>query len=154
MIFHNMNLIRNLRYLQRPRNIRRFRRRESIEIFLLLWLWLLTILIFSFTINFTIEFAIIVQKIELGLRGSGKREWAPVSAEEEGSGADMKEDDSVARTDIVVDRPADSVGGFVREVDGNTNLAASGRGECRNGGRWVRVAWGRRVVVVDLDCRE
>ena len=105
-----MNLIRNLRFLQRPRNIRRFRSRESIEIILLPGLWLLTILIFSFTINFTIKFAIIVQEIELRLRGSGEWEWAPVSAEEDGGRADVEEDDRVARTDVVVDRPADSVG--------------------------------------------
>lgn len=88
----------------------------------------------------------------VGVGRGGYREGTPVSAEEDGGGADMEKDDSVARADVVVDSPADGIGALVGEVDGDADLAA-GAGSGSRGGRWWEVvmvvggvAWGGRVV--------
>ena len=78
----------------------------------------------------------------MGSRGEG--EGAPVSAEEDGSRADMEEDDGVARAEVVMDSPADGVGALIGEVYSDVDLAASSSSRGTSG--MVVVTWRRGVM--------
>ncbi|KAL0836060.1 hypothetical protein Bca101_087949 [Brassica carinata] len=45
------------------------------------------------------------------------------SAEEDGGGGDVEEDDGISGTDVVIHGPADGVGAFFREVDCDSSFA-------------------------------
>lgn len=139
VVLHDVDLVRDLRLLQRPREIGGLRRRERVEVVLQLPLR------------------------HLGARGGvgagtvvhiggGDRvvDGAPVGAEEDLGGADVEEDHGVARTDVVIDGPAHGVGRLVREIDGHANLAA-GPGGGRRGGRRGGGVVARGGRVVDFD---
>lgn len=74
-----------------------------------------------------------------GIVGDGDVAGAPVSAVEDGGGADVEEDDGVAAAEVVLDGPFDGVGALVAEVDGDGDFAlgvgggCGGLGEARGG---------------------
>ena len=122
-----MDLVREPRFLQRPRQIGHLGGRERVEILL--------------------------ARLRRRLIGGGRRLRAPVGAEEDGGGGDVEDDDGVSGADVVIDGPADGEGAFLREVDCDSDFTAgAGGGGCGGGsGGVVVVGVARGGRVMDLD---
>ena len=127
-----MDLVREPRLLQRPRQIGHLGGRERVEILL--------------------------ARLRRRLIGGGRRLRAPVGAEEDGGGGDVEDDDGVSGADVVIDGPADGEGAFLGEVhcDADFTAGAGGGGGGGGGGSGggvvvVVVGVARGGWVVDLD---
>ena len=145
VILHDVDLVGDLRLLQRPRQIGGFRGGERVEIVL----QLLLIVGGRRRGRGGGGGYIIGVAVEVG-RGNGEVDRAPVGAEEDGGGADVEEDDGVAGSDVVVDGPAYSVSRLVGEIDGDADLAAGAGGRGGSGPHaGGMVTWRSRVVDSD-----
>ena len=114
MIFHDMDLERNLSFDKRLSEIGSFRRGEVIEIIL--------------------ELPLRFFRRVLGV-GDGDVNGSPVGAVKDAGGTDVEENDGVSGTEVLLDRPLDGVGTLVAEVDGDGDptLSSGGGG---GGGGW------------------
>ena len=139
VILHDVDLVRDLRLPQRPRDIGGLRSSERVEV-------LLQLLLRHLGSRGGDDAVAVVH-----IRG-GDREvnGAPVGPEEDRSGTDVEEDHGVAWSYIVIHSPAHGVGRLVREIDGHSNLAAGPSGGRRSRRRRGGVvARGGRVMNFD-----